>query len=72
MIHASIIEHYSGEERDRMNDELLERSTSATEDAAHAGALRYARPGEIVDVPFRTVPVHEAISALAAAMPRGR
>jgi hypothetical protein len=69
VIHASIIEGYEGEERERMNADLLAREQKAEQ---AAGPLRYARPGERVAVPFKTVPVNEALAAVAAQMPGGR
>lgn len=68
MIHATIIEHYIGdeqaEERERLN-----RLLAGTEPEAPIvhGPMRYARPGEIART-LKTVPVHEAMAALKSRM----
>lgn len=69
MIHATILEQVAedGDERAALNHALIGTTPPP---AVPAGPLRYAQPGEIARQ-LQTVPVHEAIAALSARMPKG-
>lgn len=55
-----------------MNRALMGLAPADQIDTA-SGPLRFAKPGEIArDLAKRTVPVHEALAALAERMPKGR
>lgn len=68
MIHAAILENSGtdGDERAALNRALM----GVSEEPVITGPLRYPKPGEIVRK-LETVPVHEAIAALSARMPKG-
>lgn len=74
MIHATLVEHLPAEEdsdeRERLNRVLAGTLPDPALVAPATGPLRYAKPGEIART-LKTVPVHEAIAALRAAMPGG-